>query len=608
MSEGTKTNVDVTFKESAEKRINSYDKNIEKARKRMQAAKTAERISQYGSFVEIPEFKLERKFDPETKKASYEMVAGTKKVAAPKLKNTRKLMRKAYYEAKGYVNNKISEYEEDNAGLEAAHKTEQGAEWAAATLKNTLPSGRQLLRKAQNELRRQARKAEKEYNYSLFKKEVAESAKKKAGDTFVKETSKNTIRNIEVGKKATEKAAKEAGKEAEKRVKKKLFQKLLRKKAQRELQKEAAKKTAKIAAAKAAETTAVTTGTTAAVGGTAVNVAGLASGVEEYLLIAVAVIVLISLVIILIAIIIVCILAMNFYNSSVQGAMYQSNPMAIEQAELHMTYLEASLKAYMEDIENQNPGYDGYITEAGDSIGHNPYTLINYLSAKYGEFEYDDVEAEIDDLFNTSYTLVTWVEDIEVSPPEEEEDEDEDDDDEEPETITLHILHIKLTRTNLEGIVESRLNGEEREIYDLYGETHGGLQCISSLIGGNYYGNISSFYGYRYHPIHEEIRLHRGLDIALPEGTDLFAGVDGTISIGDDPGGYGNFVTITGNDGITVRYAHMSNISVSQGQTVHKGDVLGQSGNTGASTGPHVHVEVIIDGEYYNPLFYLDTE
>ena len=521
-------------------------------------------------------------------------------------------MRKAYYEAKGYVNNKISEYEDDNEGLKAAHKTEQGAEWAAATLKNTLPSGRQLYRKAQNELRRQARKAEKKYNYTLFKKEVAESSAKKAGDTFVKETSKNTIRNVEVGKKASEKAAKEAAKETEKKVKKRLFQKLLRKKAQREIQKEAAKKTAKIAAAKAAETTTVTTGTAAAVGGTTVNVAGLASGVEEYLLIAVAIIIVIILVIILIALIVVCILAMNFYSVNVQGAMYQSEPMAIEAAELHMTYLEASLREYMENIEDNNPGYDGYITESGDAIGHNPYTLINYLSAKYGEFEYSDVEEEIDDLFNTSYTLVTWVEDIEVSPPEEDEDEDEEDDDddeeEEPETITLHILHIKLTRTSLESIVESRLDSEEKEIYDLYGETHGGLQCISSPIGGNYYSNISSFYGYRYHPIHEEIRLHRGLDIAIPEGTDLYAGVDGIISIGDDPGGYGNFVTITGNNGITVRYAHMSNISVSPGQTVHKGDVIGQSGNTGASTGPHVHVEVIIDGEYYNPLFYLDTE
>ena len=63
--------------------------------------------------------------------------------------------------------------------------------------------------------------------------------------------------------------------------------------------------------------------------------------------------------------------------------MYQSEPEAIEAAELHMTYLEASLAEFIEEIEDKKPGYDGYVIEGSVSICHNPYTLINYLSAKY---------------------------------------------------------------------------------------------------------------------------------------------------------------------------------------------------------------------------------
>ncbi len=599
---------DVTFKESAEARINKYNKKAEHAKAARDAFKAAEKAVGYGSFMEIPEFKLQRTYDKETKKASYEIVEGTKTVKVPELKNTKKALKKAYYEAKAFTDQKISEYEDDNTGLEAAHKTKEGAEWAATTLKNSLPSGKQLTRKVQNELHRIEKRAEKKYNNSLFMKEVAESKAKKAGDTFVKaskDTSKSTMRSVDMGKKASEKAAKEAKKKAANEAKRRLFHKLLQKKARKEVQKQAVKKAAKQAAIKSAEATAATATTTAA-GTVAVNGAGVATGTEEILLIIYAVIAIIILFVILVAVAIMAILAVNFFNTNVKGAMYQSEPDAIEAAELHMTYLEASLREYMEEIEDKNPGYDGYITESGDAIGHNPYTLINYLSAKYTEFEYSDVESEIDELFNTSYTLNMWVEDIEVTKPP---DPDSEDEEEEEETITLHILHIKLERKSLESIVNNRMNSEEKEMYELYGDTHGGFEVIGSPTGNNYENKISSYYGYRYHPISNTLSLHRGLDIALPEGTDLHSGVDGTVTtVGDDPSGYGKYVILTGDNGIEIRYAHMSEINVNQGDRVARGDVFGKSGNTGSSTGPHVHVEVKMDGNYYNPLFYLDTE
>lgn len=620
-------NADAAFNESLQKRISGYERKAERAKKAWHSAQAGSKIAGSVDFVDIPEYKIQRKFDEETGKVSYEIGQSQRRIRTPHIEGIKRLKKRAYYEASGYIHKKISENEEDNTAVEAAHRLEQASEEAAANIKNALPSGRSVVRKVQQEMERKAQRAEKEYHYSMFQKEMAEQKLKQTSQTFKadagkesgivvqKQTNDFTKQSVKTGaKEVSKEAAKEAAKERAKRQSKRMMRK-----AAREAQKEAAKKSAEIAAAKTAEKTAETAAVSsaAAAGGTAANVAGLASGVEEYILIAIAIIVIIIILIVIALMVAFLIFTQSQFQENVIGAMYQAEPVEIEAAELHYSYMEASLREYMEKIDEHEPDYDGYVIEDGDSIGHNPYTLINYLSARYGEFTFNDVKDEIEDLFSTSYTLVKWVEDVEVEqeedPEGEDEEEEEDDDDgeeeeEEPQIVTLHILHIKLTKTNLEGIVEARLDSEQTETYELYAETGGGLQYIRSPIGGNFYGNISSFYGYRYHPIYEEIRLHRGLDIAVPEGTDLYAGINGTVTVGNDPGGYGKYVIISGDDGTEVRYAHMSVVYVSTGDTVRTGDTFGQSGNTGASTGPHVHVEVKQDGEYYNPLFYLDNE
>ncbi len=613
-------------------------KKAEAARKRMRAYQVSSKIADGIVNKEIPGVKLQRTFNETTGKAGYELTRSEKGIKAPEFTNTKRLMRKAAYEARGYIDQKIAENEEDNTGIEAARKTENAGENAAITIKNTLPSNRAVFRRAQQELRKKARRSEEEYRRKLFQKQEAERqreairAASKTGSNVVKGTTKTTTNTVAKegtkgavktgGKKAVNKAgkgvAKEAVKEEGKKQVRRAYTKLFFRRAQKEAAKQAAKKGAEIAATKAAEGT-VATGTVGTAGTVAVNAAGLATGVEEVLLIIVAVIVLIILIVLLIAMIITTILLHSFYMTNIAGGMYLSEPTEIEAAELHMSYLEASLVEYIEDIENKEPDYDGYVLDDSYSVWHNPYTLINYLSAKYEEFEYSDVEAEIDDLFNTRYTLITWVEDItqEVEDDEDEddndddEDEDDEDEDEEPETITLHILHLRLvTNDSLENIVAGRLNDEQKEQYALYEETHGGLQFIASPIGTDYSSNISSYYGYRYHPISNTLSLHRGLDIALPEGTDLYAGIDGVVTtVGYDENGYGNYVVIKDSEGEEVRYAHMKEVSVSVGDSVKRGQtVLGQSGNTGASTGPHVHIEYLQNGDYHNPLFYLETD
>ena len=112
-------------------------------------------------------------------------------------------------------------------------------------------------------------------------------------------------------------------------------------------------------------------------------------------------------------------------------------------------------------------------------------------------------------------------------------------------------------------------------------------------------GSISSGFGWRWG------RLHAGIDIPLPEGTGLRAAGGGTVAIAGWVGGYGNYTCIQHGGSLSTCYGHQSSISVSVGQSVSQGQVIGYSGNTGHSTGPHLHFEVRINGAPVDPLGYL---
>ena len=118
---------------------------------------------------------------------------------------------------------------------------------------------------------------------------------------------------------------------------------------------------------------------------------------------------------------------------------------------------------------------------------------------------------------------------------------------------------------------------------------------------------MSSYYGYRKHPLSGEEQFHRGLDIAVPEGTAVFAAHDGIIIETAYDDYYGNYIVISGAEGIVTKYAHLGSVSVQNGQEVTAGVLIGTAGNTGSSTGSHLHMELLCNREYYNPLFYLET-
>jgi murein DD-endopeptidase MepM/ murein hydrolase activator NlpD len=114
-------------------------------------------------------------------------------------------------------------------------------------------------------------------------------------------------------------------------------------------------------------------------------------------------------------------------------------------------------------------------------------------------------------------------------------------------------------------------------------------------------GWLTSHFGWRSDPANTSRRVHTGLDISAPRGTPVIASGDGFVVFAGYHSAYGNLVVIDHGYGITTKYAHLSRIQTQSGHRVQRGDIVGRVGNTGRSTGPHLHFEVIQDGVPVNP-------
>lgn len=116
---------------------------------------------------------------------------------------------------------------------------------------------------------------------------------------------------------------------------------------------------------------------------------------------------------------------------------------------------------------------------------------------------------------------------------------------------------------------------------------------------------LTSDYGMRTHPVLGGRRSHKGVDLAAPTGTPVYATADGIVGRADWFSSYGLFVRIEHGADLETRYAHMSRLAVSAGERVKKGDIIGYVGSTGRSTGPHLHYEVRVEGAAVNPIPYM---
>ena len=152
----------------------------------------------------------------------------------------------------------------------------------------------------------------------------------------------------------------------------------------------------------------------------------------------------------------------------------------------------------------------------------------------------------------------------------------------------LDELEDKILRVSLENISEDYIGGE-----------------LAWPVPG--YHTITSGYGMRMHPVLLVYKLHTGVDIGAPEGVPIVAANDGIVTLATYSTSYGNYLMIDHGGGVATLYAHGIKVLVEEGQEVKKGDPIMLVGSTGWSTGPHLHFEVRINGETYDPLPYITS-
>ena len=551
-----------------DKKLDKAASDKKKARKKYEKAKAGTQKTTYS---------MQKVFDDKTGTYSYKVVADKKDIKPDKAAQKKKMSRKLMYEAAAMARNQGMEGQDDNDAVDAANATEQTGERLFDFVQehSKSPTQRKYDRLS---------KAQKK----LDKAEAVFDKRKYQFDT----------------KKAYEKWLKDNPSVQEKSVSNTMRKQMQKARIKRQYQKAA--RTAKTAE-KTAEATIEAAKTSTLV----------AHKIQEFIAKNWKIVLIVG----AFALILIMIMSMftscaSMFGNTVTTTMastYLSEPTEIDAAALQMTELEMALQEEINNIETDYPDYDEYDYNLGE-IGHNPSALISYLSAKHTEFTAADVETEIEALFGDMYTL-TLTPDTEtrtrtvtktrtVTDPEtgleyEEEYEEE-------EEYEVSILRVKLEVKSIEEIANANLTTEQKEMYAVYMETKGALQIFASPVDYYWYDYISSYYGYRINPITGAEQLHRGVDIAVPEGTTVYATHDGTITEAGYDASFGNYIVITDSKGYTTKYGHLSQINVTAGQTIKKGRVIGKTGNTGASTGSHLHIECLYNGEYYNPLFYFN--
>lgn len=144
------------------------------------------------------------------------------------------------------------------------------------------------------------------------------------------------------------------------------------------------------------------------------------------------------------------------------------------------------------------------------------------------------------------------------------------------------------------------------EVVNLFKQNDEMLKCIPAIqpVSNKDLKKTASGYGMRIDPIYKTSKFHEGMDFSASTGTPIYATGNGTVTKAGWQSGYGRVVVINHGYGYETLYAHMNKIDVRKGQRVVRGEVIGEVGNTGKSTGPHLHYEVHVKGRVVNPVNY----
>ena len=544
---------DKTFTEGMEpefhgsKKLDRLQNKAERAGKKTEAARK--------KIPKKKEYSFERVFDEKTGKAKYVLTAVEKEKQFKPDSPVKVVAGRVGAEYSNFTHGKVAEVEKENSAVEGAHKTEQTAEDVYHFVKRNHKSGLQRKKEKVARLEKKQFKKEVNFRYQKFLEENPDMQEKTLKKQMQKRLQKQRIKR-EYAK------ARRAG--------------------------QAAKNTKEAAAKSASFVTKV-----------AKKMQEIASR-NVSLLVTIGIFALIL--IMIMTAISSCGAMFSDGMSTTLAGSYMSVPAEIDAADLAFSELEMELQKEINNIETDYPDYDEYRYNL-DAIGHDPFILIGYLSAVHTEFTASEVQSEIESLFEEMYELTlnptTETRTRTVTDPETGEETEEE--------YTVTILEVTLTATDLGVVVAGHMNEEQKEIYALYNETHGLTQQFYTPLNLYWYSYVSSYYGYRINPVTGQEQFHRGVDIAVPTGTTVLAAMDGTVTTATYDASYGNYVVIEDSNGYCTKYAHMDTLSVSAGQTVTHGTTIGTTGNTGSSTGSHLHIECLYNGEYYNPLFYFDV-
>ena len=545
------------------RKLERLQKKAEKAGKKTEAARK--------KLPKKKEYSLERVFDEKTGRAKYVLTAVAKEKPFKEDSPVKRMAGRAGSEFTNYAHGKVAESEKENSAVEGAHKTEQKVEDTYRFVKRHYKSKEQRQRGKIAKLEKKQFKKEVNFRYQKFLEENPEMQEKTLKKQLQKRLQKQRIKREYAKAKRAGQAAKNT--------------------------KEAAVKSANFTttvAKKLQEMVAKHTSLFVTVGAFAILLIMIMTSISS------------------------CGAMFSESMSTTLAGSYMSVPAEIDAADLAFSALEMELQKEIDSIETDYPDYDEYRYNL-DPIGHDPFALISYLSAVHTEFSAADVQGEIESLFDEMYELtlnpteetrtrtVTKTGTRTVTDPVTGEETEEEYEYEEEEEYTVTILEVTLTAKDLNLIAAGHMDSEQKEIYALYNETHGLTQQFYTPLNLYWYNYVSSYYGYRINPVTGAEQLHRGVDIAVPTGTTVLAAMDGTVTTAAYDSYYGNYIVIEDSNGYCTKYAHMDTLSVSAGQTVKHGDSIGTTGNTGSSTGSHLHIECLYNGEYYNPLFYFEA-
>ena len=164
-------------------------------------------------------------------------------------------------------------------------------------------------------------------------------------------------------------------------------------------------------------------------------------------------------------------------------------------------------------------------------------------------------------------------------------------------------LNEKVDRIRRKLYVESLSQDELAQLTEKKGKQHASIPAIQPVSNKELIG-IASGFGLRIHPIYKVMRMHSGIDFAAAVGTPIYATASGVVTLDEKFDGFGKMITIDHGFGYVTRYAHMQGFLVKAGQNVTRGELIGQVGNTGLSTAPHLHYEVLLNGQQIDPVHY----